>query len=519
MRRCARPVWWPLVTVTTVTRTQGRFVNTAHPVSDVRTLLADVLVVGGGGAGLATAAEATQRGLSVILVEKCEDLGGTTSRAVGSVSASGTEFQRRAGVKDSPDAHFADLAVLAGENAERDNEELRRLYVDNAGPTFEWLTSLGVSFFGPMPEPPNTHPRMHNVLPHSGAYIHFLKKAVNAGDSQILTGTQVEELVVEKGRVVGATCSTGGGTVVIRARATVLATGDFSADRALKAAHMGEPVSRVAGVNPHSTGDGQRLGLDAGGSLLNADLTLWGPEMRFVVPEKELLLRRLPPVKALATVMQQAIRFLPDRFLRPFIMAFATSYLAPSPKLFNEGAVLLNVNGERFTDERATPWLDLPEQPYGSGFIVLNGATARRFESWPYYVSTAPGVAYAYLKDYRRNRRDIVTEAETLPELARKLRMPPEVVAFSVPPGEGPWIALGPVKSWIVMTDGGLRVDNSLRVLRSDGDPIPGLLAAGSAGQGGLILNGHGNHLGWAFVSGRIAAQSAAAIVPVSTRA
>ena len=43
-----------------------------------------------------------------------------------------------------------------------------------------------------------------------------------------------------------------------------------------------------------------------------------------------------------------------------------------------------------------------------------------------------------------------------------------------------------------------------------DGTPIPGLFAGGSVGQGGLLLEGHGHHLGWAFVSGRIAGRNAA---------
>jgi fumarate reductase flavoprotein subunit len=42
------------------------------------------------------------------------------------------------------------------------------------------------------------------------------------------------------------------------------------------------------------------------------------------------------------------------------------------------------------------------------------------------------------------------------------------------------------------------------------GGPIPGLFAAGSTGQGGMLLPAHGQHLAWAFVSGRIAGRSAA---------
>jgi predicted oxidoreductase len=53
-------------------------------------------------------------------------------------------------------------------------------------------------------------------------------------------------------------------------------------------------------------------------------------------------------------------------------------------------------------------------------------------------------------------------------------------------------------------------VSERLEVLRGDGSPIRGLYAAGSTGQGGLLLEGHGHHLGWAFISGRIAGRNAA---------
>ena len=73
-----------------------------------------------------------------------------------------------------------------------------------------------------------------------------------------------------------------------------------------------------------------------------------------------------------------------------------------------------------------------------------------------------------------------------------------------------PIIALGPVRSVFVHTEGGLAVDAQHRVLGAGGQPIPGLHAAGSTGQGGLLLKGHGHHLAWAFVSGRRAGRFAA---------
>jgi fumarate reductase flavoprotein subunit len=131
-------------------------------------------------------------------------------------------------------------------------------------------------------------------------------------------------------------------------------------------------------------------------------------------------------------------------------------------------------------------------------------------------VSTAPGIAYAYIPDYRKNRPDVYTQAPTLDALAHKLGMSPGALAHSVasasvrPLSQGPFIALGPVRSVFVHSEGGLAVDAQHRVLGADKQPLPGLYAAGSTGQGGLLLKGHGHHLAWAFVSGRRAGRLAA---------
>ncbi len=77
-----------------------------------------------------------------------------------------------------------------------------------------------------------------------------------------------------------------------------------------------------------------------------------------------------------------------------------------------------------------------------------------------------------------------------------------------------PFIALGPVRGYINAMEGGLAVNDDLAVLGANDQPIPGLFAAGSAGQGGVLLDGHGHHISWACVSGRHAARSVLAANP-----
>ena len=82
------------------------------------------------------------------------------------------------------------------------------------------------------------------------------------------------------------------------------------------------------------------------------------------------------------------------------------------------------------------------------------------------------------------------------------------------PLGRGPYTALGPARNYINYTDGGLAINTGLQVLGSNDTPIPRLYAAGATGQGGLLLKGHGNHLGWGFTSGRLAGKYAAQLAP-----
>ena len=484
--------------------------------------VADVIVVGGGGAGLAAAAEAARLNRSVILLEKNGETGGTTSWSVGSVTATNTPLQRRAGIQDSPQAHFEDLALHAGALAPRDNLALRRILVDNTTDMLEWLMRLGVVFVGPMPEPPHRYPRMHNVVPNSRSFAYHLTRHCRELGVDIRVNTATERLIEENGRVTGVEARGANGTPhVFSARGgVVLASGDYAGAADLKAKLATAEVADVEAVNASATGDGHRMALALGATVVNGDIVR-GPIMRFVPPMRANFIQRLPPAKPVAQAIAWSMNVLPQWILRPFLMSFLTTALGPSPDLFREGAILVNGAGERFTDEMAQPAYAVAKQPERIAYILFDDALAEKFEAWPYFVSTAPGVAYAYLKDYRRNRRDIYHQADTLAGLAKSMRVSPESLAATLERYNGgergarpelvrkPYYALGPIKSYVVFTDGGLSVSERLEVLRA-GSPVPGLYAAGSAGQGGLLLEGHGHHLGWAFISGRIAGRNAA---------
>jgi succinate dehydrogenase/fumarate reductase flavoprotein subunit len=481
----------------------------------------DVVVVGGGGSGLAAAIEAASLGGDVVLIEKNPQLGGSTVWSIGSVTASGTPHQARKGIVDTPEEHWRDMAGFNGDLDARDNADLRRVLADAMPDTFRWLLKQGVRFYGPMPEPPHQKPRMHNVLPNSRAFITHLAKAARRAGVDIVCGVRAKALVLEQGRVAAIDCETAEGPRRLRARGgIVLASGDFTSDPELKAKFMGPQEAKIDGVNVTATGDGQKLALPLGARIVNGDLAL-GPELRFVPPQRPNILLSLPPWRLLANVMAWSLEYMPSALLRPFVMSFVTTALAPSLDLFAEGAILINKHGVRFADELDKPAFALPDQPDKVGYILLDQRMAALFSGWPHFISTAPGVAYAYVDDYRRNRRDIFSRAATLAELAGRLSIPPEALTKTVHAhnanagnrprvGEGPYVTLGPVRAVFVHAEGGLAVDREHRVLGAGDKPIAGLYAAGSSGQGGLLLKGHGHHLGWAFASGRRAGRNAA---------
>jgi succinate dehydrogenase/fumarate reductase flavoprotein subunit len=295
-----------------------------------------------------------------------------------------------------------------------------------------------------------------------------------------------------------------------------LASGDYSAAGDLKASLANADVALVDAINTTATGDGHRIAMQIGAKVVNGDIVR-GPIMRFIAPTRPNLLQKLPPKKWIAQLIAASANYLPKCILRPFLMSFLTTAVSPSTDLYKQGGVLINKLGERFTDELSKPNRDMAKQPDRVGWIVFDQVVAEKFSAWPYFISTAPGVAYAYLADYRRNRPDIFHQAQSIEELAQSMGVDPGSLSASVQRynendrgerpaiAQGPFYALGPVKSYVVFTDGGLNVNAQLQVLHSNGSVIPGLYAAGSAGQGGLLLEGHGHHLGWAFISGRLA--------------
>ena len=114
----------------------------------------DLIVVGGGNAGLPTALFAAQRGARVLIVEAAGALGGTLFLSSGQMAAAGTRLQKQRGIDDSPQQHYDDIMRISRNTAD---PVLLRLAVEHAAPMFDWLTDHGLVPLDGQPITGTTH--------------------------------------------------------------------------------------------------------------------------------------------------------------------------------------------------------------------------------------------------------------------------------------------------------------------------------------------------------------------------
>ena len=477
----------------------------------------DVLVVGGGGAGLMAAVEAAETGASVLLVERQPEIGGSTAMAVGALSAAGTALQKAAGIADSVDAHFQDYLkfIEPGRDAGEYDLELTRMLVELAPSVVERMVELGVELRGPQPEPPHTKYRMHNAVPDATAYTGALQRAASEADVETRTGVVAASLAVDND---GAVCRAELADVTDAERRTievrggvVLATGYFSANAELSRAH-GRPPEHD-GVEPlfdGATGDGVTLGVALGAST--AGMSAAAP---------------------------------------PHFRTVSRPYIHPPAPIFEAGAILLNRDGNRYANELKGAELATSRQPGREAFVVFDSNLAARvstpdadappsrdgwFRTGKMALSTFPEIGYAYVEDYRK-RTKYFTEATDAAGLAEFIQAPASTVQRTLDrpergrywtrygrlrtrllrylsPLRGPSMSLGPIKA-VLGSSGGLKVDREMHVLDTDGRPISRLYAAGMTGSSNVLIAGHGHALAWTFATGRIAGANAAACAGV----
>lgn len=209
----------------------------------MREYKADVVIAGGGLAGIVTALELLNEGKSVALLErgKEENFGGLAKESFGGMFFVNSPQQRKAGMKDSVELALRDWHSVADFGEEdvlpkKWAEQYVNLCTDQVQ---SWLNKHGVKYFPVvhwvergLHKPGNSLPRFHMVWGTGHglavALIGHLKKHPKAANNlQLLFDQKCDDILVENGRACGITgvSELDGSEFSVRAENVVVATG------------------------------------------------------------------------------------------------------------------------------------------------------------------------------------------------------------------------------------------------------------------------------------------------------
>ena len=499
------------------------------PVEDVEATY-DVVVLGGGGAGLTASITAAQNGAKVILVEKAGSLGGNTLIAGQGFNACDPERQANTEMSeallgqlksyldldpadfgafaevletvkgqindyiasgsttlfDSPELHMLHT-YMGGKRTGLDGTviepdlELARTFATNALDALEWAESIGAQWndttstiLGAM------WPRSHGLA--NGNVITILTDAAKSNGVEIVTDTRANDLIVENGKVVGVKATTSeGANVTLHANSgVVLATGGFSANAPMVVEYNnywpGLSDTMPSTNAPTITGDGIVMAKAVGADLVGMGFAQLMPSSH--------------PV---------------DGSLFSGIWGSA------------ETQVFVNKEGKRYVNE------------YAERDVLSKAALAQ-----------TDGIFYIICDNKIAKNADVagmeakgnVVVADTLEELAEKLGIPADTFVetierynsfvdaqkdddfgkplFGEKIDEAPFVAT-PRSPSLHHTMGGVKIDTNTHVISTEGNVIDGLYAAGEV-TGGLHAGNRlgGNAMTDFLVFGRIAGENAA---------
>ena len=439
----------------------------------------DVIVVGGGNAGLPTAMFAAERGARVLIIEAAAALGGTLFMSSGQMSAAGTKLQKQKGIEDSPQLHYDDVMRISKNTA---NPELVRLAVFNAADTFDWLMDNGFDVHPQHPETGTTHE------PYSRARYAWgkqggrsilnvlnarLKPLIDSGRVKAATSTSAEALILDAaGAVTGVRTKNASGAIEQHmGRNIVLTVGGYTASTEMYEKYEG--VKRYSDCTyPYSKGAGITLGESAGGFVRGKEhhTPLFGAVMASEnTPSAFIGTHRPWPPK------QPPWGIYVNKQGKRFLCEDVASHDEYEQRLLKQ------------SDERC--WLILDDAMINTMPPFIGRMTREQilaaFGTRPmfYKADDLDALAKAAGIDGKTLDATIAQfnagQAKGKDALGRK-HMP-------LPLAKAPYYAVR-LQSWMLMGFAGLAVDKNLQVIRRNGRPIANLYAAGELLGAGQLM-------------------------------
>ena len=433
----------------------------------------DLVIVGGGTAGVPCAIAAAQAGGRVVIVEKTDVLGGTLHLSSGQLSAAGSRRQRARGIDDSPQRHFEDVMALGHGAAD---PVLVRKAVEEAPHTIDWLEDLGFDFDPTTPalyygHEPYSVPRTYWGPEGGRSVLKVIRSAVDeqmaAGRVTVLYEHRATELLCRDGGVAGVRVVSSEGESEVRGAATVLTTGGYGANHEFFTAHTPKATRLISACRRSSTGDGILMAMALGARLRGTE-------------------HHLPTVAGIEARPGSGYAGEPPYFA------------ILNPKVWPARAIHVNQRGERFLAED-DPSPDrreraLLQQPGQQVWVIFDDASLSEGRTFHPELSADRVRQLADYGIYAFTGRDLESLARKAgidpAGLTRTARAWNDAVETGADPlgvaTPGPALRTPPYYAFllnaiVVTTFGGLAVDGDLRVLDEANRPIPNLYAAGEA--------------------------------------
>ncbi len=462
----------------------------------------DVIIIGAGLSGSVAAVEAVQKGLSVLVLEKYDSVGGSGNYVEG-IFAVNSYLQKQQQISLSAqtvlDEELAYSHYLADPTILKD-------YIQSSADNVSWLKSLGVTYLKVL-EQANGFQTWHlfDGLGKQVIQTVLLPLAQQSG-ADVVTGVTVDHLQLTKGVVTGVHLQESHQQPrTIAASAVIIASGGYLNNQWMVDQHTPYKMPVLPINSGHNTGDGLQLAYDAGAQKAKlGTIMLCGGTVK--------------------DLTKPAYKYRDD----PVCIAAA-----------KQGMLWVNERGERFVDESIASNLSLAGNALVSQnrvFSILNQATLARLETGalprPMNFGAGPVTSLPGLTDevakMDADKLPFIQSADSITDLAELVGLPhlTETVThynqlcqnhedsdlgkstnYLYDLKEGPFYAIE-LAAGAFCTVGGLKVDRQNTVLDEQGQPIAGLYAVGNDAAGSLVgdtygFNFPGTEAGYAVYSGR----------------